>query len=411
MEKYILDNGLKVIQYKIKNFNSLFIALNIKVGSRYETEEYAGMAHFLEHMIFKGTKKYPTSFDLIRTVDKMGANYNAYTSNENTCYHFNLSKNYLYNILEIIKEMIFYSKFEEKEIKSEINVVLEELKKRSDNPNYYLQTKEMELIFGKNSLGRSVGGYEKVIKKFNRKKILNFYNQYYNTNNMGLIIVGDLPTGLKPKIKTLFDIKLKKYPITINGYKDFIVTQNKNRKKIYDNKNNQTRLVLGFPFNIKADSKDLYIISLLSNILGGNMSSILFRELRDKLGLCYTIGTDIDIFNNTSVFYIHTGTQKKNITKIIKEIYKIIKGLKKNGFSKKDFDDGKNNYINKYFVNIDSVSSIGGYYIDELKISNFKKIENHNKYIDDIKKIKLSDVNKYITKIFDFNKLNLVILN
>ena len=411
MDKYKLKNGMKVLNYNIDSFTSVYIAIIIKVGSRNETEEVAGLSHFLEHILFKGTKKYPKPFDLVRTVDKMGAVYNAYTSYDHTCYYINVANSYLENALLVLREMMFKSLFNEAEIKRERNVVIEELKKRSDMPNYFLGTKSNELIFKGNSLGRSVGGYEKVIKKLNKKIVIDYFKQYYYPENMSLVVVGKLPKNIKAVVNKFFNVQIKKVENTINSFKKFKITQNKALVKYYNINNNQTRISISFPFDYGFTDKKANHLQLLSNILGGNMSSLLFMEIREKKGLCYSIGSDITTYEDCGIFQIITGTQKKNIKKILIEIKKILKLIKKNGISKKNYDDGKINFINKFLVNIDNVKDIAGYYTNKLLYNDFDKIKDHTDYVNRLKKISLNGLNKIIPEIFDFNKMNVVIVN
>jgi len=312
MDKYKLKNGMKILNYNIDSFTSVYVAVIIKVGSRNETEKVAGLSHFLEHILFKGTKKYPKPFDLVRTVDKLGAVYNAYTSYDHTCYYINVANTYLENALLIFKEMMFKSLFNDDEIKKERNVVIEELKKRSDMPSYFLAVKSNELIFKGNSLSRSIGGYEKVIKKLNKKVVVDYFKQYYYPENMSLIIVGKLPKNIKNIVKKYFNVNVNKIDKTINSFKKFKITQKKSIIKYYENNNNQTRISISFSFDYGFTDKRVKKLQLLANILGGNMSSLLFMEIREKKGLCYNISAEVSTFEDCGVFQINTGTQKKN---------------------------------------------------------------------------------------------------
>ena len=410
MNKYKLNNGIKVLEYNLDSLNSLYIAVIVKVGSRNETEEVAGLSHFLEHILFKGTKKYPNPFDLVRTIDIMGAHYNAFTSKDHTCYYMEISKNYFEKTVKILKEMIFNSLFNKEEINKEINVVIEELKKRLDIPDYFINLKLYKLLFDNNSLGRSVGGYEKVISGLNKDIVVDYYKQYYQPNNISILIAGNIPKNSKELIKTHFDIKVEPYKISKNEFKNFKITQDKSRLKVYNNKNNQSNLLIGFPLNFGHNSKKVNILELFSNILGGSMSSILFMEIREKLGLCYTINCGVDIFDDTGLFKINTGCKEENIKKIIIEIKKILNNLITDGISKKNYDDGKNNLINKFMVSIDNLESLGYYYLDKLVYADFDNINDHNDYINNMKNINIKEVNNIIKEVINFDKINIVIV-
>ena len=178
-----LKNRLKYITIPIKSNNSCSIYIYVKVGSIYENKEISGISHFIEHMVFKGGKKYKTAFSITSELDKLGTSYNAYTDTTHTVYHFKVYYKYIDKVLDIFSDMLFNSVFDYKEINNERNVIFEEMNKVIDDSDTYIMDLVQENIFPHHVLSKSVIGNKKSLKKCTRKVLIDYYNKYYISIN------------------------------------------------------------------------------------------------------------------------------------------------------------------------------------------------------------------------------------
>lgn len=339
-QKTILNNGLRLITAPLRETGAVTVLVLFKVGSRYEKKEINGVSHFIEHMIFKGTKKRPTALAISRELDGIGAEYNAFTSRDHTGYFIKVNHEKIESVLEIFSDMLFNSKFEEKEIEREKGVICEEIRMYEDNPIMYIDDLFEQTLFGEHPLGRKISGTVETVKSFNRKIILEYLGNYYQPNNIVLGLAGKFGDGEVNLVKKYFGLAGVKIKPVFQKFDVTIKRSKKPKLKIQFKETEQVQLALGFPGFSYFDPK-IYPLLLLSMILGGYMSSRLFVAIREKRGLCYFIKSSVNIYEDTGNLMIQAGLDKTRITAAIEAIFEELDKIIKRGVTTEELQRAK----------------------------------------------------------------------
>ncbi|MEM6338792.1 MAG: pitrilysin family protein [Pseudomonadota bacterium] len=316
-----LNNGLNIVTYSMPYVNSVSINIIVKVGSRYESEEEAGISHFLEHMAFKGTKTR-SAIEIAKEFDSIGGHFNAYTSRENTVYYTKVLKQHTKQAIGILADILQNSLFEEEDIKKELSVISQEIAGVKDCPDDLVFENFYELAYNGHPLGRSILGTYDNIAKFDKNSFQDYINKHYCAENIYISIAGNIDHNESVSIaQDLFS----SFP-TKSSRK-----QEKSRYsggfKITEKSLEQTTIALGFESVSYQNLEDFYHAQILSIILGGGLSSRLFQTIREKHGLAYGIGSGVNAFCDSGIFSIYAAADHRNvqimIDKIIEEIGKI----------------------------------------------------------------------------------------
>lgn len=318
------DNGLKVITAPMKNTKAVTVLFLIGVGSRYEDRNLNGISHFLEHMVFKGTKKRPTVLDISMALDSVGASYNAFTAEEYTGFYVRAAAEHFDLALDIIFDVLYNAKFDPLEIEKEKGVIAEEINMYQDNPQIFIGELAKELFYGAQPLGMQVTGKKDTISQFKRADFINWRDRHYTPDNMVVVVAGGPSTSLgtgpngdwKEKIKQSFD----KLTISNQGsYQKIKENQVRPESLVLQKPTDQAHLVLGFRAIPRKDPRRP-ILKVLNNLFGENMSSRLFIEVREKRGLAYYVGSDDALFHDTGAFAVSAGVDINRTEDAVKVI-------------------------------------------------------------------------------------------
>ena len=343
IEKHILDNGIRIIGQKNKNSFASAVSVMVKTGSRNEISEIHGISHFLEHMNFKGTKKRPTAPNIAREIDSMGANNNASTGKENTSYYIQADKKYFDKSLDILSDMVFNSSLKAEEIKKEKGTIIEEINMREDIPMYLVGDFFEQILFHNTQMSQNVIGEKEIIEKVSSKMMKEYRDRYYRSGNIIVSCAGNLPDDYVKKVAIFFNAAPK-------GVSDYISDKKENKlykKKVFlKNKDiEQAYIYMGVEsYDIKNPSK--YAQDLLSTILGGNMSSRLFINIREKRGLAYYIRTGAEANFDSGSFYVRAGLNIQKTEEAIKIIREELERSKKD-IEKRELRRAKDYIIGK----------------------------------------------------------------
>ncbi len=328
-EKTILDNGISIISERIDSVRSVSIGIWIKTGSRAENVSENGIAHFLEHMVFKGTKKR-SPLKIAQSMESLGGSLNAFTGKEVTCFFANALDTHLKNAVEILADIVCNSTFPLKEINREKQVVLEEIKSIKDTPEEYVFDIFHEKLFPNSSLGRPILGSEKIIESMDRSCVLSFWNDTYFGQNIIVSAAGRLNHSNLVKL-------VDKYFNFSNGShaRPVETVKSASAKAYYlDQPISQAHLCTGGE-SISYKSEDRFPLMILNTYLGGGMSSRLFQQVREKRGLAYSVYSFLDFYSDVGLFGIYVGTDHQKldiIQSLLKdEMHRVsIEPLKKN---------------------------------------------------------------------------------
>lgn len=396
-KKTILKNGITLVTIK-KDTQIAAIHAGIKIGAIYENEKQKGISHFIEHMLFKGTK-YKDNETLNRELENLGGEYNAYTDSNSTVCSITVLEEELEKSIEILGDMFQNCLFPQEEIEREREVILSEIRGSKDDLEDYSFKKVNETAFDKSPLKYDTLGNEKIVKSFTRDKLIRFYERYYVPNNCFISIVSDFPHNYVVSI-------VEKY------FKDWLwkefkrekVLEEKNRflKKVsYKNNVEQSTVVYLFTLHGLSKKEEL-ALTILSHRLGESGNSVLFRELREKRGFAYDVYTDLDLSPYVKTLYIYTSVGRENVDETLEVINHCIESIKKGNIG---FDSNTINLMKKILktaiaFTLEDVTDIGNYafhqIIDEESIFQFYE---DMKDLDGIKEEDIYNVaNKVLNK-------------
>lgn len=319
----ILPNGLKVITIK-KDTRLASINIGVNIGSLYEDEKELGMSHFVEHMLFKGTKNRSNE-QLNRELEFLGGDYNAYTDYISTVYSITCLDEEFEKGIELLSDMVLNSSFDEKEMKKEKGVVLSEIKSDKDDIEDLSISRTHEYAFHKSALRNSIAGTEEHVKGFKRKQVYDFYKKYYTPDNCVIVTVSAFSHEQMQKIITdLFGQwegkSHKKAKIIKEENKDIV-------KTTYKSQIEQGTVTYLYAFK-EVCEKDKLPLKILSYKLAESSNSILFRELREERGLAYDVYSQMDLDENVNTMNIFTSVREESIDEVIEVIDKAILDIK-----------------------------------------------------------------------------------
>lgn len=323
-----LKNGMSVILVPQKGASSMTVLVLTKVGSRYETREINGASHFVEHLMFKGTKRRPNTEVISRELDRYGAEYNAFTDKDVTGYYIKMDADKTTLAVDMLHDMLFHSKYDPKEIDRERGVIIEEINMYEDNPRMHVDDLLETAMFPDSTLGWNIAGPRETIRQVTREQLTAYRDAYYVPERMTVIVAGKIKPGLMALLQKTFG-SVKRPSGKDGNFEKFKVPNKLPQPLVYQEKSTeQVQLALGF-HGLHMEDKMLPAAGLLATILGGSMSSRLFIQIRERRGLCYSIHASHQAREDVGAFTIMSGLDKKRFheafTAIMGELKKVCK--------------------------------------------------------------------------------------
>jgi predicted Zn-dependent peptidase len=316
-ERRTLGNGLRVLTAPLDHAQSVACFVMLAAGSRYERAENRGIAHFAEHMFFKGTERRPTSRDLTTIVDGIGGEFNAFTSKEYTGYYVRCAADDRDIALDVLLDMLRHSKFDPEEIEREKGVILEEMNMYFDTPRDHIGTVYETLMFGDNPLGWETLGTKETIRAATRGTFLDYVDEWYTPERMVVGVSGKVGDGLEPMLEELLG------DMTPNGNRRPAPAEPQRDAgpyvSVFNKQADQAHLILGVP-SYPIEHPDRYALQLLSTVLGGGMSSRLFIEVRERRGLAYYVHGLNHSYSDAGTLYAQAGVDLTRIDEAIRVI-------------------------------------------------------------------------------------------
>lgn len=391
---YQLKNGIRIIHRQIPGQIS-HCGLMVDTGSRDELEKENGMAHFIEHMIFKGTQKRK-SFHIISRIENVGGELNAYTSKEETCIYASFLSSYYDRSLEIFSDVAFHSVFPKKEIEKEKEVVLDEINSYEDSPAELIFDDFENLLFDGHPLGRNILGDPSNVKAFTKKDILRFVNRNYDIRKMVIASVGQIDFG------KLIQLVQKHFEAIPENKKEVV-------RPVFDNYLPSNRVVqkqsylshcmtgnIAFPYN----HPKRMTLFLLNNLLGGPaMNSRLNLGIREKYGFAYTIESTVQTYSDTGFFGIYLGTDVKHIEKSLELVQRELDKLRKQKLGSLQLTRAKQQFKGQIAMNYDIPLNE---MLDTAKAFLYKdKVNDTAEILQMVDAITAEDILEVANKIFD----------
>ena len=335
INKTVLDNGIRVLTNRMPHVSSISMGVWANVGARDETSDENGLSHFIEHMIFKGTKRR-TSYQIAKEFDAIGGHSNAFTSMENTCYHAKVMDTHLTTMVDILSDIFLNSVFDPKEFEKERPIIFQEIGMIEDNPEDYIHVLSGNAFWGENPLGRSIIGSRENITRFNAKTLKKFFQRFYQSERIVISASGNLShDAFVNLIRKAFE---SIHPS--NSFPERITPTGRFNIHLHHRKLEQVHVCIGTKGLAIADPKR-YAFSLLNTILGGNMSSRLFQEIRERRGLAYSIYSFISSHVDTGMFGVYIAVDPKTSLKSTELILREMRKLKEMRVDPTDLNNAK----------------------------------------------------------------------
>ena len=301
-----LDNGFRIVSEQMSGLKSASVGIWINTGGRNETLKQNGIAHFLEHMAFKGTQSR-SALDIAQAIENVGGYINAYTSKEMTAYYARVLENDVPLAIDVISDILLNPIFDQRELETERGVILQEIGQSLDTPDDVIFDWLQEAAFPDQPLGRTILGPSELVKNFSREDLLEFVSEQYGPEQMVLSAAGSVDhEKIVSQVKLLFD---KKEPISKAA---MISSKYYGGEKQVDKNLEQAHFALAFEAPGYRD-ETIYTSQIYSIALGGGMSSRLFQEIREKRGLCYTIFAQGGAYSDTGLLTIYSGTSADSL--------------------------------------------------------------------------------------------------
>lgn len=359
----VLDNGFKVITIK-RETQLASLNLGIKIGALYEKENEKGISHFIEHMMFKGTKTRNNE-KLNDDLEALGGEYNAYTDYTSTVYSITCLEEEIENAVDILSDMIVNPSFDIKEMKKERDVILSEIRTSKDDVEDLSFRRTSTFAFNESPLKYDIMGTEKSIASFSRKNLVEYYNKYYMPKNTVLTFVSSYDHDKAIElVKKYFD----KWSNKIIGDKDFNLE--KNIAGVFEShKNDIEQATITYLFSFNDVPKELELpIKILNHKLGESSNSILFRELREKRGFAYDVYTHLDLSSNVKTLHIFTSLVEENVEEAINVINECIEKIKSKDivFDESTFDLMKKVHKTAVVSTLEDSTDLGNYVLHQI---------------------------------------------
>lgn len=398
-----LDNGIRVVMEKIPYVNSVSIGVIVDNGSANEDKHNHGVSHFIEHMLFKGTKNRNAK-DIAEAIDNIGGQLNAFTGKESTCFYAKVLYNHYDIAIEVLADMLCNSLFSEEDIKKEKTIIIEEINMYLDLPEDLASELLNELMFENTSLGHPILGTEKSIIDMNKEKIINYFYSNYIPENMVISLAGNInTTEVMKELNHRFGNFNKGY--SNNGKNSIIINSYSftNKLKGIHKNTEQLNLCIGME-GLPLLSNKMESLLVLNNVFGGSMSSRLFQKIREDLAIAYIIESFPSSYKDIGILNLFVGLDSKQLLKALEHIGLEMDNIKKNLITKDELSKSKEQLKGSYVLGMEGTFSrmfeIGK------SISIFNKIYSQEEILKKIDEVNMSNIDELVNIVFNKEKIN-----
>ena len=390
------ENGLRLILNKMEGMLSVSCGILVKTGSMNEEKAENGISHFIEHVMFKGTKTR-SAFEISDHIDRIGAQINAFTSKELTCYYTKSTKEHTEKSLEILSDIFFDSVFDEGELEKEKGVIIEEINMSEDAPEEVCLDLLAESFYGKSGLGQNILGSVKNVKSFKKQDVYNYMDKYYTADNVVISVAGNIDeTEVEKYVQDLFSARFKK----LKSAPQKTATRC-GKTSLYKTKRIEQSHI-GFAMQgISVMDKTVDAFSIANIVLGGGMSSRLFQRIREELGLAYSVYSYASQYKDDGVLEIYAGVNTALRDLAVNAIVEEVKKFKKDGITEQEFLRGKEQIKSAFVMGQESTSSQMLLYAKHLLLLN--KEFSFDDRMKGLESVSIKDVHQVINRYFDID--------
>lgn len=402
VKTFYLSNGIPVVMEYMPQFQSVSLGVWVKAGSINENEQNNGMAHVIEHMVFKGTGRR-TAKDLADAMTEIGGNMDAYTTKEYTCFYTKTLHEHLYYAIDILGDMLTNSLMNEEDLQKELGVIAEEIDMYDDSPEDVVHERLQEVVWKNHPLGYLISGNKKTVQGFHRQDVLDFMAEYYTANRMVISL-----SGYFDEQKVLEDLE-KAFGSVPGGNSDINNSLLENAvyyPSLYMQHKDieQVHMIMAFD-SIDYYDSDKYVFSVVNNLLGGNVNSRLFQTVREDMGLAYAIYSYGGSYEKGGLFHIYAAVQPEQIRLVIRAVLKIIDELKTKPVSERELHIVKQQVKTDLIISGEStynrMSSYGKFFVHQEPIVPIEEVTAA------LQAVTVEDVRRFMCDYFDISTFSL----
>lgn len=401
-KKTVFDNGTKIITESLSHAKSLSLGIWVNAGSRDEIEKERGIFHLIEHMIFKGTKSR-SAIQIAKDLDIIGGFSNAFTGKEQTCFHARVLEKHLQFLTNLFSDIFINSVFAEKDLELEKSVIFQEISMMEDTPDEYIHVLFDQSFWGGDPLGRSILGTKETVSNINRGEILDYVSRFYSPRRVVIAAAGNVD-----------------HDLLVDHYREFfepLPDQNNSTPRptplttptvsSYPKELEQVHLCLGAQASSLSGEKR-FSEAIFNTILGGNMSSRLFQEIREKRGLAYSLYSHISGYMDTGLIKIYVATDKEEINRVLELIGLMIRRIKDGDLSVSDMARTKEYLIGGILIGSENMDNL------MIRLAKnefiFERYISYEELIAELEKVTLDEVIDVSKRIFSADKVSLTVL-
>lgn len=399
-----LSSGIRLVTSRMPHTRSISVCIFVRVGSRDEVVEQSGISHFLEHMVFKGTEKRPHPKDISGPIESVGGILNAETTQEYTCYWCKVPESYLEESLDLLADMLGGSIMAPEEIERERDVVIEELGMISDQPDYRVDVLSNQMVWRNHPLAREVGGTKETIAAITRDQILNYMSTRYVASNIVVSVSGNVVHARVVELaEKLFARWRRGKPARPVEFSDI---QCEPQIRVEYRKTEQAHLALAL-HGLPIEHPDRYAFDLFNVALGEGMSSRLFLELREHLGLAYDVRSSSIHFQDCGLFLINAGVQPKKLTEVVSALTtQVVKAREE--MTEEELDKARQLTAGRMMLRMEDTRAMAYWFgVQEVLLN---KVKEADEVVNDMRLVTIEDVHRISCELLQTKRLNLAVV-
>ncbi len=402
ISEYVLPNGIKIL-HKHRPGAIAHMSLMVNTGMRDELANENGLAHFVEHMLFKGTKKRK-AYHVLSCLENVGGELNAYTTKEETCIHASFLKEHYGKAIELISDIAFNSVYPANELEKEKEVIIDEINSYRDNPAEEIYDEFENNLYKGHEMGRNILGTTELVSAYTRNDLLSFLKNNYSTSKMVVATIGDIPFA---KFKNKVISHFGNYQQTSSEYHRNRFEGTPNFTKIEERNNHLSHCIIG-GIAYHFDSHQKMPMVLLNNILGGpGMNSRLNLNIREKYGFAYTIESQYNAYSDTGNFSIYMGVDPHSLDKAVDLVFKELNKLKNNRLGTIQLSNAKNQLVGQ--LALSSESGLGELLSMTRSAYSQEAIEPLSETVKKIRELNSDDILDVANEVFNDKNINMMI--
>jgi predicted Zn-dependent peptidase len=400
-----LSNGVRLLAAPMPQVQSVACFIMFAAGSRYETPETSGIAHFAEHMFFKGTERRPTAQQIGNELDGIGAEFNAFTSKEYTGYYVKCAAEHREHAFDVLVDMLRHSKFEPEEIEREKGVIVEEMNMYFDTPRDYISGVYHQLLYGDTPLGWDIIGRKETVRGATRETFLDYVNTWYRGERMVVGVAGNYPESVRDEIESLLS---EVQPGAPEGPPSADVGNGAGpRVKVHSKESDQAHVCIGVP-SYQLDHPDRYALQLVGTVLGTGMSSRLFTEVRERRGLAYYVFATNHSYTDTGTLYSQAGVDINRIDEAIETIARELKKIAAEPVPAEELEKAKNVAKGRFVLQTESPHGMIMFGLRREVLEG--RATEPEEVLADIDKVTADDVRRVAQDVLGGDGLNLALI-